>query len=218
MSVISDDKTDIISKETNIHQNQQDMKYSLFFLSVFIPMALLLFGVKVMNSPFWAAFTFFMMLCELVYARRQFCGIGRGYNIDLTDAFWLSTCVNAVLSLVFLLAHAGYGWRFVEGFSEMPYAFAPLAAAFAYCCVLGAIICVIRLIKNNWVGKTAKVQTWCFLILALALIACTFFAIGNMYFGLGISENFLNANYALIWVCALGITACGYRLTVLHKD
>lgn len=194
------------------------MKYSLFFLSMAAPIALLIFGVKVINTPFFAALASVLALAEVIYAYRQFHGIGRSYDFDLADAFWLSACVDALISLVFLAIQVWYSWRCVAGFAEIEYAYVPLAAGFSYCCLLGAIICGIRLKMNSWIGKTSKVQTCLFLIVALSLMACTFYAIGNMYLGLGLPEDFLNANYGILWLCVLGIIICGYRLTILKKD
>ncbi|MBR3676762.1 MAG: hypothetical protein IKN71_06475 [Alphaproteobacteria bacterium] len=194
------------------------MKYSLFFLSMAAPIALLIFGVKVINTPFFAALAFVLALAEVIYAYRQFHSIGRDYDFDLADAFWLSACVDALITLVFLAIQVWYSWRCVAGFAEIEYAYVPLAAGFMYCCLLGAIICGIRLKMNSWIGKTSKAQTCFFLITALSLMACTFYAIGNMYLGLGLPEDFLNANYGILWLCVLGIIICGYRLTILKKD
>lgn len=196
------------------------MKLLLLFLSVVIPMTLLVFGVKVVNMPFFTVGAVIIMLAEIGYGYQQFHTIGRKYNIDLVDAFWLSACVSAGESFLYLGLFLGmqvwYGWRHVAGFDDTPYAYVPFAAAFSYCCLLGATICIIRLKMNRWIGKTSKAQTWCFLIMALSLIACVVY-IGNKHFEMALSE-FLNANYGILGLCCIGIAACGYRLTILHRD
>lgn len=194
------------------------MKQSLLFLSVVTPMTLLVFGAKVANTPFFMVGSVILMLAEVCYGYRQFHAIGDNYNIDLSDAFWLSACVSAVATLLFLGIQVWYGWRCIAGFDDIPYAYVPFAAAFSYCCLLGTTICIIRLKMNRWIGKTSKAQTWCFLIMALSLIACVVYAIGNKYFEIALPEAFLNANYAILWLCCIGIAACGYRLTILKKD
>lgn len=208
----------LMTKTDITNQNIKNMKYSLFFLATAIPMALIVYGVSVINTPFLTAVAFVMILAEVIYAYRQFHGIGRNENFDLADAFWLSACVDALITLVFLAVQVWYSWRCTSSFAEIEYAYLPLAAGFIYCCLLGAIICGIRLKMNHWVGITSKVQTSIVLVMALSLMACAFYAIGNKYLELNLPEDFLNANYGILWLCALGIIICGYRLTILKKD
>ena len=171
-----------------------------------------------MNTPVILAGAVILMLAELCYGYRQFHAVGCKYNIDLCDAFWLSTCVNAFLSLVFLSVLTWYGWRHIDCFSAVPYAYLPLAAAFVYCCALGATICIIRLKMNHWIGTTSKAQTWCFLLSAIFLIIYTACEISSMYLGWKIPEAVYHTIGVILWCSIIGIPICGYRLTVLNKD
>lgn len=193
------------------------MKYFLAFLSFIVPIVLLDAGCIEMNSAVFVALSLIVALFEMCYTYKQFHCANHRYDFGLSDAFWLSACVNAGVSLIFIGVATYCSCKWGDNFAAQSFAFAPLCLAFAYCCLLGAIICVLRL-RNNWsMTITQRAQTWCFLGIAIFLMAAALYEIGVRYYGLLLPSYVNYVALALLYVCACGIIVCGYRTTILHK-
>lgn len=182
-------------------------------LSLIVPAMLVVYNYNVINNYLVAILGCLSMGFMLCYTARKFRSIGkRGYN-NLWDAFGYAAIGNAVTAFIFLTLTFVGARIYSEGFWENSLRFAPLMASVAYFSLIGIIACVIYLIRNSWINGWQKTLMLSIIGFTASIgFACAYEALKP--YGAVIPENIGNFVSYFLMLSALGISICGYKLTV----
>lgn len=182
------------------------MKLTLGVLALVVPMALVMYVWNGIGSMVLGVLAMAFMF---MYTANKFRGIGkrRGYH-NLADAFAYSAIGNGVIAFTCIMVVG-----VIARLSANNFRTDPVMLCVAYFALIGGIIAIVRLIKNDWLDGWGKAQ-------------CIFgigFALGLMSFCIAESVvSFPEALYKGIMILMLmsgaAVAVCGWKISVYDVE
>ena len=160
----------------------------LGILSFIVPMCLIGFMAKIPGNPVLNDVTFLAIGFYIGVVVVKFFEGWKDYKF--AEVFWYSVFISAGLSLVYTIGVTLYGGFEMDNFSALPFAFAPVCVSIAYCCLLGILVCGLRLKENSWNMNVVEMWlTWSIIFVSLFFAMGTIYEVANRDFAFSVSDT-----------------------------
>ena len=211
-------------------------KVFLGIVAIIVPVCLNYFMSAVVDNDIISAIGVLLSLGIICFAWYQFRCIGKYYDAKLVDAFWATLVLGAACTLAFTICVTLYGWFCMDAnsltpearelflacgprgdlshaFRALPYAFAPVCLSIAYVCILGIIICSLRLKYNKWnMSGTERALIWAIIGVLGFLASGTIAEVNAKYIGIMVPEVVRIAIICIGVFSILSMFFCGGKL------